>query len=75
MFLKVLVMEELILESKILFFSMKFNDLLCGYLDLATLSLSFFDKFLCYFMGKMQNWQDLVILCQISGQLKNCFLP
>ena len=43
MFLKVLVIKELTLESKILFFSMEFNDLLCGNLGLATLSLSFFD--------------------------------
>ncbi len=43
MFLKVLVMKELALGSKILGFSMKFNDLLGASLDLATLSLSFFD--------------------------------
>ncbi len=43
MFLKVLVIKELTLESKILVFSMEFNDLLCGNLGLPTLSLSFFD--------------------------------
>ncbi len=43
MFFKVLVMKELTLESKILGFSIEFNDLLCDNLDLATLSLSFFD--------------------------------
>ena len=42
MFFKVLVMKELTLGSKILGFSMEFNDLLGASLDLATLSLSFF---------------------------------
>ena len=72
---KVLVMKELTLESKILIFSMEFNDLLRGNLDLAILSLSFFDISMLLYMGKMQNWQDFAILGQISGQLKNYFLP
>ncbi len=43
MFFEILVMNELYLRSKILDFIMKFKDLLGSYLDLATLSLSFFD--------------------------------
>ncbi len=43
MFLKVLVMKELTLGSRILGFSMEFNDLLGASLNLATLSISFFD--------------------------------
>ena len=40
---KVLVMKELNLRSIILGFFMEFTDLLGSNLDLATLSLSFFD--------------------------------
>ena len=64
MFLKVLVMKELIHKSKILGFSMEFNDLLCANLDLATLSLSFFDiSMLLYgkdakLAGLSQFWLD-----------------
>ncbi len=43
MFFGILVMKELYLGSKILGCFMKFEDLLGSYLDLATLSLSFFD--------------------------------
>ncbi len=48
MFLKVLVMKELTLGSRILGFSMEFNDLLGASLDLATLSLSYFDISMLY---------------------------
>ena len=43
MFLMVLVMKKMTHKSKILGFPMEFNDLLCANLDLAILSLSFFD--------------------------------
>ena len=43
MFFKVLVIKELNLRSIILGFLMEFTDLLGSNLDLATISLSFFD--------------------------------
>ena len=74
MFLKILVMNELTLGSKILRFSMEFNDLLGARLNLATLSLSVFDISMLLY-GKDTKLEGLSHFWAISSQLKNYFLP